>query len=327
VEIQIIEEWGFDLGDDACLLEDDAESKVSLAVDDDDRNDPDASNQVDMLVDHIGKEVADMNCHASKQQGSATQPVDTHVLSPVRRPNTVLEPAEGSSAYSGGSLECVAETVLSAQNQDTPVVHSLRKLPEGTGPNQRKRTLSCPPASHSRLSGPWSLEWLRDHNLGGAGVIFSATKRTKQGGDADRVQHKREAGEPSKKKVGGFLRHSLFSLKRIARLPIEDRREVLRVLQKSARRRRRMGEAGRPSTTVSRASAEVATSSSSVNNDWKHWVAMQGNDTVVEEDVLEVGKVTGATFKCYTTNTFSVLSKVGAGERDAPGTTLAEQGC
>jgi hypothetical protein len=41
---------------------------------------------------------------------------------------------------------------------------------------------------------------------------------------------------------------------------------------------------------------------------------MQGNASVVEEDVLEVGKVTGATFKGNTTNMFSALSKAGTGE-------------
>jgi hypothetical protein len=139
----------------------------------------------------------------------------------------------------------VAETEITTQK------HSTRKLAgmlipsttEKTGmcPDQHKRSLSCPPASRSRLSGPWSLEWLRDHNIGGAGVIFSARKRPKKGGGAEGVQHKREAGEPTKKKAGGFLRHSLYSLKRIARFPIHDRREVLHIMQKNARRRRPRG--------------------------------------------------------------------------------------
>ncbi|MCI47135.1 DUF4283 domain protein, partial [Trifolium medium] len=32
---------------------------------------------------------------------------------------------------------------------------------------RRKRTKSCPPrANRSVISGPWSLEWLQDHNHG-----------------------------------------------------------------------------------------------------------------------------------------------------------------
>jgi hypothetical protein len=45
--VQIIEEWGYELGDDACLLEDDSVSKASLDAADDYRFDPEASNQVD----------------------------------------------------------------------------------------------------------------------------------------------------------------------------------------------------------------------------------------------------------------------------------------
>jgi hypothetical protein len=69
VEVQIIEEWGFDLGDDACLLEDDATSKVSIDANDESRGDPEASNQVDMLVDQFAKEVADVKCNGSHHQG------------------------------------------------------------------------------------------------------------------------------------------------------------------------------------------------------------------------------------------------------------------
>jgi hypothetical protein len=314
VEIQIIEEWGFDLGDDACLMEDDVESKVSLDADNESRGDPEASNQVDMLVDQIAKEVEDVNCIASQQQEDAMQPVRTSGTPQVARAgcrdqgsiNTVLEPTVIGSASSGGGVDCVAETMMTTQKPDKPVeVHVTS--------NQRKRTVSCPPASRPALSGPWSLEWLRDHNLGDAGVIFSARKLLKRGDGVDKARHKREAGEPVKMKAGGFLKHSLFSLKRIARLPIDDRREVLQILRKNARKRRPRGVASRPSKTGSRESADVATSSSSVNNDWKHWVAMQGNATMVEEDVREVGKVVGATFRGTSTNMFSVLSKAGMG--------------
>ncbi|MCI87236.1 DUF4283 domain protein, partial [Trifolium medium] len=49
-------------------------------------------------------------------------------------------------------------------------------------PLRSKRTNSCPPeASRSVISGPWSLEWLHDHNHGDAGVIFSVSKRAKKG--------------------------------------------------------------------------------------------------------------------------------------------------
>jgi hypothetical protein len=59
VVVQIVEEWGYELGDDACLLEDDTVSKASPAVEDVFHCDPEASNQVDMLIDQIAKRVSD----------------------------------------------------------------------------------------------------------------------------------------------------------------------------------------------------------------------------------------------------------------------------
>jgi hypothetical protein len=53
---------------------------------------------------------------------------------------------------------------------------------------------------------------------------------------------------------------------------------------------------------------------------------------MVEEDVLEVGQVVGATFESVKTNMFSVLSKARYGKRDTPkvaegGEVLRAQGC
>jgi hypothetical protein len=59
VEVQIIEEWGFDLGDDACLLEDDVASKASHPADNEYLGDPEASNQLDMFVDQFANGVSD----------------------------------------------------------------------------------------------------------------------------------------------------------------------------------------------------------------------------------------------------------------------------
>jgi hypothetical protein len=46
---------------------------------------------------------------------------------------------------------------------------------------------------------------------------------------------------------------------------------------------------------------------------------MQGNERAVEEDVLEVGNVIGATFKGDKANMFSALSKAGPVKRDTLG--------
>jgi hypothetical protein len=76
------------------------------------------------------------------------------------------------------------------------------------------------------------LDWLQEQNLGEAGVIYSAKERPKKGISIGGVQLKEGHPCPSKMRVGGSLRHSLFSLKIVARLPSEDRKEVMRILKK-----------------------------------------------------------------------------------------------
>jgi hypothetical protein len=51
VDVQVIEEWGYDLGDDAFLLVDDRVTEASLQGDEELRCDPEASHQVDKLVE------------------------------------------------------------------------------------------------------------------------------------------------------------------------------------------------------------------------------------------------------------------------------------
>jgi hypothetical protein len=179
---------------------------------------------------------------------------------------------------------------------------------------QHKCTLSCPPRARKQvLSGPWSLDWLQEQNLGEAGVIYSAKERPKKGISIGGVLLKEGNPGPSKMRVGGSLRHLLFSLKRVARLPSEDRKEVVRILKKNARRRRNRGKDNQSGGVVPQTSSEGVTASSSVNNDWKNWVALQGNDRVVEDDVMNIGKTIGVTFAGDKTNMFSVLSKSGNG--------------
>ncbi|PNX70736.1 hypothetical protein L195_g057692, partial [Trifolium pratense] len=154
-----------------------------------------------------------------------------------------------------------------------------------------KRTNSCPPkASRSILSGPWSLEWLHDHNHGDAGVIFSACKRMRTGVHPGGRQRKGRPSDPRKCKEGGPLRHPLHSIKKVARMPSNDRRDVLKVLKKSVRRRRGGDEVNRSCSVRRRVSSVESSSSASVNNDWQNWVAMQGTEQMAVDDVWGIGK-------------------------------------
>jgi hypothetical protein len=126
---------------------------------------------------------------------------------------------------------------------------------------------------------------------------------------------------PSKKRAGGLLRHPCYSLKRVARLPSNERQEVLRILKMSSKRRKTRGSANQYSATVPQVFLDGGTTSSSINNDWKYWVVMQGNGRIVEDDVMEMWKFMGATYTGDNANTFSVLSRAAKGKHASSGPT------
>jgi hypothetical protein len=172
-----------------------------------------------MMVDQIAKGVAD---------ATYTQGVDTQVGKPLDlTPSKEAEPVVGSPDSAYASIARVAETVVTPQGLDSPVMTgsknsvvvprpselSTKALQAGSLPVQNKRTLSCPPASRSGLSGPWNLEWIRDHNLGDAGVIFSAKKRPKSGREAGGENHKKVAKGIPKSKAGVSYATHFIALK------------------------------------------------------------------------------------------------------------------
>ncbi|PNX61652.1 hypothetical protein L195_g060765, partial [Trifolium pratense] len=147
-------------------------------------------------------------------------------------------------------------------------------------------THSCPPeVSRSVISGPWSLDWLHDHNFGEAGVIFTARKKVKKGDGLGMRQQVVRQNVLSKRKAGGSLRHPFHSIKKVARLPSKDRSAALKALKKKVRRRRGGDDINRSCTVSRRASSDESSSSASVNNDWQNWVAMQGSEQMAVDDV------------------------------------------
>ncbi|MCH86584.1 hypothetical protein A2U01_0007442, partial [Trifolium medium] len=140
-------------------------------------------------------------------------------------------------------------------------------------------------------------------------VLFSAKKRSKRGNLPGDGRQKDERQTLRKRRAGGLLRHSIHSLKKVARMPSKDRREVLKVLKKNVRRSRGASSVDRSCEVVHQASSEGAQSSASVNNDWKHWVVKQGNDRMTVDDVWGIGKAIGIKFKGDNSNMFNVLSR------------------
>ncbi|GAU45490.1 hypothetical protein TSUD_191100 [Trifolium subterraneum] len=265
-EIKIAEEWGYALGEDTCLFEDESDSEASQPDVEAAHGDPGVIRDVDMFVEQIvddpeeedgtalqekldehysdkpdddlsGKDgVVEEETHnviLSMNGGEYSSPLalprDFTIITKDYNPSAQAHKQESSiaqnasSQHSSDSVFNVTEIILYTQfkSLSTPASDSVEVFSfscpispggggdrvlrtgnscneleaqvtstihkpldsvmhhvgarcfEGTIPNSRcgKHTKSCPPsANRSGISGPWSLEWLHDHNHGDAGV-------------------------------------------------------------------------------------------------------------------------------------------------------------
>ncbi|MCH92259.1 DUF4283 domain protein, partial [Trifolium medium] len=247
------------------------------------RYDPEASNNVDKLVDKLEEDMAaemeEEECIALREK-----PDDK---ARHRKPESMSR-AEGQDTevehnLSSASLARVSQKVPVALYDESTRERMTRvmdhvELPILSGDSSakytEKRTKSWPPGvNRFVVSGPWSLEWLHDHNHGDAEVIFSRKRRVKDVERPGSGQGKEVILGHKKRKAGGMLRHK--SLKKVARLPCKDRREMLKILKKNVRRCSGRSSASRSCKMKRLGSPEDTSSSASVNNDWKNLVVIR----------------------------------------------------
>ena len=170
-----------------------------------------------------------------------------------------------------------------------------------------RRASSCPPGKDSVApSGPWSLEWAKSHKS----LSMGSAPKQKHGASAEMMGVRRG----TKKKGGGYLRHCALNLKRIARLSDCDRREVLRALRRTSRKRKAISRTSK-AKVMSKSVSSKSTSQSSVNKDWNNWLVLHGNDKVTSDDVCDIGRTIGLNFNGDKNNPFDVLSGEGRKSR------------
>ena len=250
--------------------------------------------EVDGLLNSLAEDwkKEDEMCHFTPSTVSAMVKVTT--ASPI--PATSA-PAEDPSLAS--AMKSKTEQVLeSACNIDRQYKHCLTDDKKVV-----RRASSCPPGKDSATpSGPWSLEWAKTHKSFSMGSASKPKLRVSAGTTGVK--------RGTKKKGGGYLRHCALNLKRIARLSDSDRREVLRALRRTSRKRKAVSGTSRAKVT-SKSGSPNCTSQTSVNNDWNNWLVLHGNDKVMSDDVCEIGRTIGLNFNGDKINMFDVLSGVG----------------
>lgn len=82
-----------------------------------------------------------------------------------------------------------------------------------------------PLCSRPKNSGPWSIDWLANIPK------FKAQTISKS-----QINHQPSISK--KKKIAGCFKQPVRNLKRIASLPLNDRREILQILKKQAKKRK-----------------------------------------------------------------------------------------
>ncbi|PNX75614.1 putative sulfate transporter, partial [Trifolium pratense] len=172
VEVKIVEEWGYALGEDFCLVEEESGSETAQSECGEGNVDPEVSRVVDLLINNITEGLQGEAC--VEVQGFNNVGIFSNVRSSSQ--DQVVGPDSPS---------------VVVEAQDRLPVRTLRV----------KRMNSCPPeARRSVISGPWSLEWLNDQNHGDAGVIFSARKKGRKGNRPEASLISKGQQDPLKRK-------------------------------------------------------------------------------------------------------------------------------
>jgi hypothetical protein len=158
----------------------------------------------------------------------------------------------------------------------------------------------------------WSLDWLSSsqENRGGnvsSPTCLQATVAVSEGGK----------GQPcddsftftSKESKGGNVKRSVGFIKRVAHMPVNDRKEILKILKRHDRKRKTRKGKNKSTSADTSTSESTKNSVSSVNKDWENWVLLNGKPRDVEADVKDIGKTVGVSFQCETSNSFNLLTR------------------
>jgi hypothetical protein len=116
------------------------------------------------------------------------------------------------------------------------------------------------------------------------------------------------------KKKGGTGVYSVGFMKKVARMPVRDRKHILSILKKHKNKRNLRDASDKSKAAISSTSDSSKISNSYVNKDWENFVVLHGKPEKVAEDVRGIGRAVGVSYECDTKNSFDLLTKKGRRE-------------
>jgi len=313
--IKLIEEWRCHLGEDAFLSEEviDVPSiyKDDGSVRSEDFDIDEAQGDVDVLLQDINKEwgsqVVGCNRGTTVHSSKTTTILDVDVTakaeacvlrdeqqtvehSVVVKPKQQQQTMEHTNVVTCSKKQqqsVESEAVLSTKQQ--PLVHNL--------------------VNGSITSGPWSFEFLKTK-----GVVADAIKPSLNS------NHIFFNG----KKDVRVVKLSARNMRRVARMSVNDRGDILKTLKKQAKKRK-----VRTSSHSSKSKEPMLhsfpnthsdssnSSGSSVNKDYENWINLKGTVEATTVDVENIGRVIGVKYNGDVMNKFNILYKEGRHQMQA----------
>lgn len=292
-KIKVVEEWGFCLGEDIFMSEEESNSSpetltnpVNAAV----LEEVQGEWELDALVDDLQREWVNHEGKTKEEQLAAALQIEEN------------ENQEQRTVCMEHHLTPKSQNVVQNNYVEAavPLVHNITQQ-------------LCDSQSHHDGSASRNSNWI-------ASKPSCTAVQLNQNSTATALPTKGTSAAPlsSKIKPAGHVNRSLGFFKRVARLPTNDRKEILKILKKHDRAHKvRKGKkcSGSAATTTSGSSKN---SISSVDQDWENWVILHGNSNMVKEDIKVIGKKVGIKYQCDTSNSFNLLTREGRKGRRPP---------
>jgi len=301
--IKLVEEWGCNLGENAFMSEGEADST------------PEESPQNNNLVglDEVQGEwelddlVTDLQTEWCKHEKNVEVSCKNNAA-----------PNNGVPDFGSEFFEVKLSPILQPVQTDAG---SANEIMENKQPINDSLVKPC------NKKGPWSIDWIKNQKTISEGdVVFYSSRK------ADMVVKSKSKSTTSPlakscklavNKKGGVALQSVGFMKKITRLPANDRKQIIRLLKKQKcknkmRTTQNTSKLSEASTSNSSKNSNT-TASVSGTNDWENWLHLHGKVDKVKEDVRELGKVVGVKVNCDISNSFNMLSRDGRREWRAAG--------
>jgi hypothetical protein len=165
-------------------------------------------------------------------------------------------------------------------------------------------------------SGTWIIDWLSQRPVCEGGNVFPSNSfsGTVKVSKLEKKLISSSSVSQHKKKKGGAGVYSMGFMKKVARMPVRDRKHILSILKKHKNKRNLRDACDNSKAAISSTSDSSKISTSSVNKDWENFVVLHGKPEKVAKDVGGIGRTVGVSYECDTKNCFDLLTKKGRRE-------------